>query len=192
VNFDILVVLLMSEEESLISPLGVDKFTVKLEGTDKGLNSTGHSGLVHGIDVVESGVFWNGNELFSKLHVVHILSKFSWEKSMDIAVCGESQTEWNVVWHILMSTLIEAREVRETDLLDELGGRRELLTNLVQGTGGWWGGDMGPEVVREEVPVVFLTGDIVHGDKVGGVNSISKELETKSWTEWSSFTWLTS
>ena len=40
------------------------------------------------------------------------------------------------------------------------------------------------EGVGEEVPVVWLPSNTPHGNKVSGVNSISQEFESHSWSKW--------
>ena len=40
------------------------------------------------------------------------------------------------------------------------------------------------ESVGEEVPVVWLTGNTPHGNQVCGVNSISQEFKSHSWSKW--------
>jgi hypothetical protein len=188
---DVVIHLLMSEEECLITPLGAGETTVKLEGADQGLDATGQFRFVKGIDVIESGVSGYALELSNIIHVA-LISKILGEKTRDIAVRNESQTEGEVVGDLLMPTLVEASEIRETNLLDVVGSGRELLTNQIQCTFGWWGTDVGEEVVGEEVPVTWLTRDAPHGDKVGGVGAISEELKTKPWSEWLRFTWTSS
>jgi hypothetical protein len=124
-------------------------------------------------------------------HVI-IISKILREKSRHIAMWNESQTERVVVRGLLNPTLVEASEVRETDLLDEVCGGGELSRHNRQGAGGFWSWDMVEEFVRKEIPVIWLTRDAPHGDKVGGVDAISEELKPKSWSEWLSATWSSS
>lgn len=81
------------------------------------------------------------------LHVVFV-AKVRWEQARDVAGGDESQTEGEVVWGVLVATLVEASEVRETDLLDVVGSSREFLADCVQSSvTGWWGTDVGEEVI---------------------------------------------
>jgi hypothetical protein len=88
-----------------------------------------------------------------------------------------------------MPTLVEACEVRETNLLDVVGGSRKLLRYSDMGSGRCCETGLCEEVVGEKVPVAWLTLRAPHGDKVGGVNTISKELKAKSWSEWINGAW---
>ena len=83
---------LMSEEETLICPLGGCKESIKDQGSDQLFYTTCQFGFVIGIDFVKTRVSWHGLELLNIGHVIPVL-KFLWEKIVNVAVWLESQFE---------------------------------------------------------------------------------------------------
>jgi len=126
----------MSEEELLVTPLARNKGSIENEVTDEGLFSSELLWFVHGVDLVQSRVGWNGRKLVNIGHVVIWLGL--WEEGFDSAVWGESEREWERRISILSSGFVISGEIGEANFLDEVGGGREFGSKEVQcDTLGW-------------------------------------------------------
>ena len=104
------------------------------------------------------------------------------EELVDAAGWHEFEHVWEH-WGLGYARPIEFGHVGETNLLDKVGGGGELGSDSLKSSSRS-STDVSGEALLEEVPVSWSSVDTEHGNKVSGVNSISKELESKAWGEW--------
>ena len=169
---EIVVHALMAEEHVLVTPVGGDHRRLSLHLSDELLLAAKLSRLIHGVDIEESGVLRNGLQVVQECGVVGLsgVSKVTrWYKS-------QRPREDR---RLLSAVLSVHGHIRKTDSLDIVSG--SLESELKRNECGIMGvGDVVVPVVLEEVEAVLAI-DAVHGDEVGGVDTITKEFDTHAW-----------
>ena len=94
--------------------------------------------------------------------VVVFSLQLCWEEGMDRSVWCESEREWENWLFVHITSFVISSHIGHTNFLDEVGVGGKFGTEKVQfNSGGWW--DVSDKVVREEIPVTWLSSNIVHG-----------------------------
>lgn len=92
-ELEVIILLLMSKEEFLITPFGLVELAIKLELTNENLMTSHLFWFVPSIDIVQVGI---GRDVFKLVKVGHVSFIALWEQIVHVFVWLESQSERNL------------------------------------------------------------------------------------------------